>query len=102
MQYMHLSQHFFPNKEKSSALNTLIRSSKLGWMNAADGMSLPVSDHFAKQSQICFLLSLMRELIQNIRRTPKLKQIYEVVVVSAPLGLTTETFHVLLFKERLH
>lgn len=39
---------FFPNKEKRNALNTLIRSSKLGWINAEDGMSMPVSDHFAK------------------------------------------------------
>lgn len=72
-------QNFFPNKEKSNAQNTWIRSSKLGWMNAADGMSLPVSNHFGRQSQINFLISFMGQLISKARKTLKIQHIYEVL-----------------------
>lgn len=48
-------------------------------MNAANGMSLPVSDHFAKQRKSSTFpgFSYMRQFTSNTRMMPKFKQIYK-------------------------
>lgn len=75
MQYIPLSQHlFFLIKRKA-----VLKIHELGWMNAANGMSLPVSDHFAKQRKSSTFpgFSYMRQFTSNTRMMPKFKQIYK-------------------------